>query len=132
MQPTEARDVGDALDDRPVPAAWPRPTRVGNEKFLAGFWIIEAFDLDVALKPATEGVEGLQSEGRGATQRGESRRPRLGPAQVSSNGFDEPDRSQPAYQKILKDIRETVSGRGEGVRSRGERPPTGGAPNHRR
>jgi len=45
MQPTEARDVGDALDDRPVPAVWPRPTRVGNEKYLAGFSIIEAFGL---------------------------------------------------------------------------------------
>ena len=55
MQPTEARDVGDAVDDRPVPAVWPRPTQVGNEKYLADFWIIEAFDLDVALKPATEG-----------------------------------------------------------------------------
>jgi hypothetical protein len=28
---------------------------VGNEKYLAGFWIIEAFDLEVALKLATEG-----------------------------------------------------------------------------
>jgi hypothetical protein len=55
MQPTEARDVGDALDDRPVPAVWPRPTGVGNEKYLGGFWIVEAFDLDVALKLATEG-----------------------------------------------------------------------------
>jgi hypothetical protein len=44
-----------ALDDRPVPAVWPRPTHVGNEKYLAGFSIIEAFDLDVALKLATEG-----------------------------------------------------------------------------
>jgi hypothetical protein len=55
MQPTEARDVGDAPDDRPVPAVWPRPTHVGNGKYLAGFWIIEVFDLDVALKLATEG-----------------------------------------------------------------------------
>ena len=59
-------------------------------------------------------------------------RPRRRPAQVSSDGFDESDRSQPAYQKILKDIREAVSDRGRGVRSRGERPPTRGAPNHRR
>ncbi len=55
MQPTETRDVGDALDDRPVPAVWPRPTHVGNEKHLADFSIIEAFDLDVALKLAAEG-----------------------------------------------------------------------------
>jgi hypothetical protein len=51
----EARDVGDALEDRPVPAVWPRPARVGSEKYLVGFWIIEAADLDVALKPAAEG-----------------------------------------------------------------------------
>jgi hypothetical protein len=65
-------------------------------KYLADFWIIEASDLDAALELATEGVEGLQSEGRGAAQRCESRRPRLRPAQVSSDGFDESDRSQPA------------------------------------
>jgi hypothetical protein len=55
MQPTETRDVGDALDDRPVPAVWPRPDHVGNEKYLADFWIVEAFDLDVVLKLAAEG-----------------------------------------------------------------------------
>ncbi len=33
----------------------PDPTRVGNEKRLADFWIIEASHLDVALKLATEG-----------------------------------------------------------------------------
>jgi hypothetical protein len=55
MQPTEARDVGDALDDRPVPAVWPRSIHVGNEKYLTGFWIIEASYLDVALKLAAEG-----------------------------------------------------------------------------
>ena len=42
------------------------------------------------------------------------------------------DRSQPAYQKSLKEIREAVSDRGRGVRSRGERPPARGTPNHRR
>ena len=55
MQPTETRDVDDALDDRPVPAVWPRPTRVGNEKYLAGFWIIEAAGLDVVLTLAADG-----------------------------------------------------------------------------
>jgi hypothetical protein len=29
---------------------------------------------------------------------------------VSSDGFDESDRSQPAYQKVLKDIREAAGG----------------------
>jgi hypothetical protein len=33
--------MADALDDRPVPAVWPRPTHVGNENDLADFWIIE-------------------------------------------------------------------------------------------
>jgi hypothetical protein len=55
VQPTEARDIGDALDDRPVPAVWPRPTHVGGEKCLADYWIFEAVGLDVALKLATEG-----------------------------------------------------------------------------
>jgi dihydrofolate reductase len=54
MQPAEARDVGDALDDRPVPAVWPRPAHAGNEKYLAGFRIVEASGLDVALKLAAE------------------------------------------------------------------------------
>jgi hypothetical protein len=64
MRSTEARDLGDALDDRPVLAVWPRLTRVGNEKYLGGFWIIEAADLDVALKPRCETV------GRARSQRG--------------------------------------------------------------
>ena len=38
-----------------------------SKEYLAGFWIIEAPDLDVALKLAADGVEGLQPEGRGAT-----------------------------------------------------------------
>ena len=55
MQPAEARGVGDALDDRPVPAVWPRPTHAGSEKYLAGLWIIAAAGLDVALKLAAGG-----------------------------------------------------------------------------
>ncbi len=51
-----------------------------------------------------------------------------GAARVPSGGFDEPHRSPPAYQKVLKDIREAVSDRGRGVRSKGERPPTRGHP----
>jgi hypothetical protein len=74
---------------------WPRPTHVGNEKYLADFSIIEAFDLDVALKLASEGSKGLQSDGRGAAQRCENRRPRPRPGQVPSDGFDESDRSPP-------------------------------------
>ena len=36
MPPAEAPDLGDAPGDRPVPAVWPRPTHVGNGKYLAG------------------------------------------------------------------------------------------------
>jgi hypothetical protein len=92
MQPTEAPDVGDALA---VPAVWPRPTHVGSEKYLADFWIIEAADLDVALKLATEGSKACHRKIE-ARRNAASRRPRVRPAQVSSDGFDESDRSQPA------------------------------------
>jgi hypothetical protein len=88
MPPTETRDVGDALDDRPVPAVWPRPTHVGNEKYLAGFWIIEAAGLDVALKLATEGSKvckrkvGVRRNAAKAAGRGYGRRrcPAMAPA----------------------------------------------------
>jgi hypothetical protein len=36
-------------------AVGPRPTHAGNEKHLGGFWIVEACDLDMALKLAAEG-----------------------------------------------------------------------------
>src|SRR5215475_5802271 len=101
MQPTEARDVGDALDDRPVPAVWPRPTHAGNERCLAGFWIIEASDLDVTLKLAAEGSKACNRKVEGAAQRCESRRPRLWRAQVSSDGFDRIVHN-PAYRKVLR------------------------------
>jgi hypothetical protein len=55
MQPPDASDIGDPIDDQPVPAVWPSPTHAGNEKYLADFWIIEAPDPDVAPKLATEG-----------------------------------------------------------------------------
>ena len=35
-----------------------KTTRVGNEKYLGGFWIIEAADLDVTLKLAADGFDG--------------------------------------------------------------------------
>ena len=37
-----------------------------SKEFIVGFWIIEAADLDVALRLAAPGLEGLQPEGRGA------------------------------------------------------------------
>ena len=37
-----------------------------SKEHIAGFWIIEAADLDVALRLAAEGSKGLQPEGRGA------------------------------------------------------------------
>jgi hypothetical protein len=42
MRPAEARDTGDAPDGRPVPVVWPGPAHAGNEKYLAGLWIIVA------------------------------------------------------------------------------------------
>ena len=36
---------------------------VETKEWLAGFWVIEAADLDVALKLAAEGSQGLQSAG---------------------------------------------------------------------
>jgi hypothetical protein len=88
MQPTKTRDVGDALDDRPVPAAWPRPTRVGKEKYVAGFSIIEAFDLDVALKLAAEGSKACNRKvavRRGAAKAGRAYGPRKCPAMASTS-----------------------------------------------
>jgi hypothetical protein len=139
MQPTEARDIGDALDDRPVPAVWARPAHVGNEKYLAGFWIIEASDLDVALKLATEVSKAsmiLQSEGLGRSRCGATLRRAAGRAYGRRRFPAVASTSRIAHhrgtQKVLKDIRAAVSDRGRGVRSRGERPPTRGTPNHRR
>ena len=39
---------------------------VETKEYLAGFWVIEAPDLDVALELAAEGSKSLQPEGRGA------------------------------------------------------------------
>ena len=131
MQPTEARDVGDALDDRPVPAVWPRPTHVGNEKYLADFSIIEAFDLDVALKLATEGSKAcnrkIEVRRNAAKAAGRTYGQRRCPAMASTSRIVLNRRTR----KFLKEIREAVSDRVRGVRSRGERPPTRGPPRRR-
>src|SRR6266700_1074109 len=128
MQPTEARDVGDALDDRPVPAVWPRPTHVGNEKYLAGFWIIEAFDLDVALKLATEGSKAgnrkVEMRRNAAKAAGRTYGRRRCPAMASTSRIVLSRRTR----KSSKEILEAVSDRGRGVRSRGERPAREGRP----
>jgi hypothetical protein len=88
MQPTEARDIADALHGRPVPAVWPRPSHVENEKYLADFWVIEASDVDVAPKPATKGSKACN--GKVALRRNAAKAAgRLQPAQVSSDGFGE-------------------------------------------
>ena len=39
---------------------------VESKEYLAGFWIIEAVDLDVVLEPRRRRIEGMQPEGRGA------------------------------------------------------------------
>ena len=105
--------MGDARDGRLGFSRMARTTRVGNGKYLAGFWIIEAADLDVALKLATEGSTALQPEGRGAALCCESQRPCPRSAQVSGDGFDGSDRSRPAYQKVLKAIRGAGVGLGQ-------------------
>jgi hypothetical protein len=51
-----------ALGDRLVAAVLPRPTHAGNEKYLGGFWIIAASDLDVALKLAAEGSKACRGK----------------------------------------------------------------------
>jgi hypothetical protein len=80
----------------------PRPTHVGNEKYLAGFWIIEASDLDVALKLATEGSKACNRKVEVRRYAAKAAGRDLRPAQVSSDGFDESDRSEPAYQEVLE------------------------------
>jgi hypothetical protein len=65
----EARDIGDAQDGRPVPVVWPRPAHVGNEKYLAGLWIIVASGPSVWRSSSPPRGRSLQSEGRGAAQR---------------------------------------------------------------
>jgi len=89
-----------------------RPTHVGREKYLADFWIIEAADFDVALKLATEVLGACN---RKVEVRRNAAKPPASPTTSagSSDGFDESDRSQPAQQKGLKDIREAVSDRVE-------------------
>jgi hypothetical protein len=130
--PDPSTDVGDALDDRRVPAVWPRPTHVGNEKYVADFSIIEASGLDVALKLATEGSKAcnrnVDARRDAAKAAGRAYGRRRCPAMASTSRIVHNRRSR----KSLKDIREAVSDRGRGVRSRGERPPARGAPNHRR
>jgi hypothetical protein len=128
MQPAEARDVGDALDDRPVPAVWPRPTRVGSEKYLAGFSIIEAFDLDVALKLAAEGSKAcnrkVEVRRNAAKAAGRAYGQRGCPEMASTSRIAYSRRTRTS---LKEEIREAVSDRDRGVRSRGERPPTRGA-----
>ncbi len=66
-------------------------------KYLADFWIIEAADLDVALRLATEGLKACNRKSRCAAT---LRKPPTAPtAQVSSDGFDESGRSQRRTRK---------------------------------
>ncbi|HEX6758351.1 MAG TPA: hypothetical protein VF086_08040 [Propionibacteriaceae bacterium] len=114
---------------QPLP---PRPSHVGNEKYLAGFGIMEAFDLDVALKLAAEGSKAcnrnIKVRRNAAKAAGRAYGRRRCPAMALTSRIVHHRRSR----KSLKDIREAVSDRGSGVRSGGERPPTRGAPDHRR
>jgi len=132
MQPAETRDVGDAPGDRPVPAVWPRPTHVGNEKYLAGFWIIEAAGLDVALKLAAEGPKAcnrkIEVRRDAAKAAGRTYGRRRCPAMASTSRIVLNRRTR----KLLE--RHPGGGAGSGRRCswQGERPPARGAANHRR
>ena len=107
-----------ALDDRPVPAVWPRLTHVGSEKYLGGFWIIVAFDLDVALKLAAEGSKAcnrkVEVRRSAAEAAGRAYGRRRCPAMASTSRIVLNRRTRMS----LKDIRGAVSDRGRGVRSR--------------
>jgi hypothetical protein len=48
-------DTATVIDNRGTEALFTDGPFVESKEFLAGFWIIEAADLDVALKLATEG-----------------------------------------------------------------------------
>jgi hypothetical protein len=93
-------------------------TRVGDEKYLSCFWVIEAFDLDVALKLATEGSKAcnrkVEVRCNSAKAAGRTYGRRRCPAMASTSRIVHSRRAR----KVLKDIREAVSGRGSGVRSR--------------
>src|SRR6266496_5899279 len=88
-----------------------------SKEYLAGFWIIEAADLDVALKLATEGSKAcnrkieVRRNAAKAADRAYGRR--RCPAMASTSRIVHNRRTR----KFLKDIREAVSDRGRGVRS---------------
>ena len=54
------------IDNRSGEAVFTDGPFLESKEYLAGFWVIEAPDLDVALEARRRGVEALQSEGRGA------------------------------------------------------------------
>ena len=60
-----APDTATVIDNRGEQAVFTDGPFVETKEHLAGFWILEAPDLDVALKLATEGSNALQSEDRG-------------------------------------------------------------------
>lgn len=96
----------------------------------ADFWIIEAFDLDVALEVATEGSKAcdpkIEVRRNAAKTAGRSYGRRRCPAIASTSRIVLNRRT-----RSLERIREWVSDRGRGVRSRVSGRPQG-APNHRR
>ena len=120
------------IDNRGGEAVFTDGPFLESKEYLAGFWIIEAADLDVALKLAAEGSKAcnrkVEVQRNAAKAAGRAYDQRKCPAIASTSRIVHHRRSR----KALKEIREAVSDRGRGVRSRGERPPTRGAPNHRR
>jgi hypothetical protein len=72
----------------PIQPYGPRPTHVGNEKYLADCWIIEAVGLDVALKLATDGSKAcewkVEARRNAAEAAGRAYRRRRCPAMAST------------------------------------------------
>ena len=58
-------DTATVVDGRDGEAVFTDGPYLESKEYIAGFWIIEAADLDVALRLAGQGLEGLQPEGRG-------------------------------------------------------------------
>ena len=61
-----APSMATTVDNRADAAVITDGPFVESKEYLAGFWILDLPDLDVALKLATDGFEGLQPEDRGS------------------------------------------------------------------
>ena len=67
LQPASTATVVDGQGETPVMTDGPY---LETKEALGGFWVIDAPDLDVALKLAARGVQGVPGQGRGPSVRG--------------------------------------------------------------